>query len=335
MKATLILRATLVALYFITFAAGTATAEIVYQTVTVGDPGNAGDETVMQQDQTTGYGSVSYTYAIGKYEVTLAQYTTFLNAVAAADPNGLYNPNMATNLNIAGIARLGSSGSYVYSVTGDGNRPVTYVSMLDAMRMANWIHNGQAGAGTTETGAYTLSLGQQATHNPGAKVWIPTENEWFKAAYYDPTVAGANKYWQYATRSNSAPGNVMGPGANQANYYNGVYSVTQSGTLSDPQNYLTAVGAFSGSASYYNTFDQNGNAFELNEAVIGNFRGLRGGAWWDPTYNLESSDRNMYDPLGENFNVGFRFAAIEPVPEPSGLLNVLLCLGLAAMRRRR
>jgi len=56
--------------------------------VTVGNPGNAHDTQVMN-DRTTGYGSVCYTYQIGKYEVTAGQYTTFLNAVATtSDPMG-------------------------------------------------------------------------------------------------------------------------------------------------------------------------------------------------------------------------------------------------------
>jgi hypothetical protein len=50
--------------------------------VTVGNPGNAPD--------TTGYGAVSYVYKMDKYDVTTAQYTQFLNAVAATDTYGLY-----------------------------------------------------------------------------------------------------------------------------------------------------------------------------------------------------------------------------------------------------
>ena len=65
---------------------------ITIDTVTVGDPGNAADT---HHSGTTGYGSVSYTYNIGKYEVTAGQYTAFLNAVAKTDTYGLYNTDMA------------------------------------------------------------------------------------------------------------------------------------------------------------------------------------------------------------------------------------------------
>jgi hypothetical protein len=84
-------------------------------TVPVGNPNNAADNAVMD-DGTSGYGSVGYNYSIGEYDVTVGQYAAFLNAVAATDTYGLYNPNMATNLNIAGIAQNGTSGSYTYSV---------------------------------------------------------------------------------------------------------------------------------------------------------------------------------------------------------------------------
>ena len=66
----------------------TASATVNIDMVTVGNPGNAPDTRYRLR---TGFGSVDYVYQIGKYEVTAGQYTEFLNAVAKADPNGLYN----------------------------------------------------------------------------------------------------------------------------------------------------------------------------------------------------------------------------------------------------
>ena len=121
---------------------------LTLDTVTIGDLGNPNDS--------TGYGGVSYRYAIGKYEVTLNQYTEFLNAVADTDTYALYNIYMAADLNIAGISQTGTSGSYAYSVIGDGNRPVSYVNWFGAARFTNWLHNGQPTglqtASTTEDG---------------------------------------------------------------------------------------------------------------------------------------------------------------------------------------
>ena len=127
------------------------------QFVTVGDPGNAAD--------TTGYGAVGYTYQIGTYDVTLSQYTAFLNAVARTDTYGLYHSGMATAYPTIGITQSGSPGDYTYSVTGSygqaTNCPIFDVSWGDAARFCNWLQNGQPtgaeGNGTTETGAYTLN----------------------------------------------------------------------------------------------------------------------------------------------------------------------------------
>jgi len=261
------------------------TLPVSAQYVTVGDPGNPNDS--------TGYGGVATTYAIGTYEVTLNQYATFLNAVAATDTFNLYNTNMASDLNSAGISRTGSSGSYVYGVIGDGQRPVTYVSFYDAMRYANWL-----GTGSTETGAYTLlggtatpSNGLTVTRNVGATVWIPSENEWYKAAYYDPSVSGpVDDYWLYPMRSDTTPtSNTPGGGTNRGNFYDGDYATTQSGSYSGTQNYLTAVGAYTDSASYYGTYDQGGNVWEWNDTIIGSSRVLRGGSWNSLENDLRAS----------------------------------------------
>ena len=310
---------------------------ITLQTVTIGDPGNP-------NDTATGslYGGVGYTYNIGKYDVTLTQYTAFLNAVAATDTYALYSASMGTDLNIAGISRSGSSGSYSYAVLGSGQRPVTYVSWFDAARFSNWLHNGQPTglqvAGTTEQGAYTLNGATAGIvlKNAGAQDWLPSESEWYKAAYYDPSIAGANKYWTYATKSNTAPGNIVGGAANQANYFtnlgSNVYSVTQSGSYSPTQNYLTDVGAFTGSGSAYGTYDQNGDVFQWNDAVSGSSRGLRGGSWDYGEDNLRASDRFSGDPEIEDFFIGFRIAT---VPEPTVSVSLILAGGLMLSRRKR
>jgi sulfatase modifying factor 1 len=314
--------------------------------VTVGNAGNANDT------GGTFNGAVNYEYQIGKYDVTIGQYTAFLNA---ADPNGtnpndIYNASMGTDLNIAGISYTsGASAGAKYSVISNGgnsgNRPITYVSWFDAARFSNWMANGQ-GIGSTETGAYTLggaTSGNAVAVNPGAAFYIPTENEWYKAAYYSPNYGGVGVagYYVYATQSDTAPGNLIGNTANQANYApGGVYSVTQSGGLDANQNYLTDVGAFSGSESFYGTFDQSGNVTQWNDldGTAGSFRGRRGGHWaeTDP-FDLSSSDPMLYDPSRERERLGFRLASPVAVPEPS-TCALLLMTGAGALwmaRRRR
>ena len=336
-----------------------STHAVTIDMVTVGNPGNV-------NDPATGnlYGGVAYDYQIGKYNVTIGQYTAFLNAVAATDTHSLYSEYMATNLNTAGISRAGSSGSYTYSVINNGgdssNRPITFVSWLDSARFANWMANGQPtgaqSSTTTENGAYNVS-GATSGDAPAKNVtnpntgaapafYIPTENEWYKAAYYSPTKGGNGGYYTYATQSDTAPGNLVSSGANQANYFNGVYSVTQSSIYSPSQNYLTDVGAFTNSASFYGTFDQGGNVYEWNDldGTTGLFRGLRGGGWGDVAAVTSSSAGGKTETYlkWELENVIFtgysvRLASPVAVPEPStwvmGLAGIA-CGGWQMYRRR-
>jgi len=312
-------------------------------TVPVGNAGNAADST-------TGYGDVGYDYRIGTYDVTLTQYTAFLNSVASTDTYGLYNTSMATNLNVAGISRTGSPGSYSYAVIGDGQRPVTYVTWYDAVRFANWLTDGN-----TETGAYRITNGgnnsgtvalpttaqRAAWARDGSAYWyLPDENEWYKAAYYDPTIAGSNKYWLYPTKSNSPPSADLPPGgSNSANYFgtNG-YVLTQSISSSSTQNYLTDVGAYIDSPGPYGTFDQGGDVFQWNDldpSVSGSSRGYRGGDFAGDFGFLAASVRFYFIPTFDNYDVGFRVAGSEAVPEPSCLALLLAGAAVLGIWRQR
>jgi len=281
---------------FASLLAAPAGAGITYERVTVGNAGNAGD--TRTGTNTLGKGAVGYDYQIGKYDVTIGQYTAFLNAVdpTGTNPNGIYKRQMQSVLSIAGIsynavaaagskyAVIGPSGP-AYGQTG-ANRPITYVTWYAAARFANWMTNGQ-GSGSTETGAYDLATaapGVAPAKTPGAAFYIPNENEFYKAAYYSPNYGGVGVpgYYAYATQSNTAPGNIVEGTANQANsVVGGVFSVTQSSSYSASQNYLTDVGAFTVSNSFYGTFDQSGDVFQWNDldSQPGSTRGLRGGSW--------------------------------------------------------
>ncbi len=297
---------------------------IEYELVTIGDPGNA--------DDTTGFGGVAYAYRIGKFHVTIAQYTAFLNAVAVTDTYGLYNAGMGSIAGVAGISRSGEQGSYVYAVMensgSSANRPATSVSWFNAARFANWMANGQPvgaqDATTTENGTYPLNgttsgsaVARNAVNpNTGAApaYALPLEDEWYKAAYYSPLRNdGSGGYFTYATQSDELPGNAIGDAANQANYISEEtgYCVSQSPDFSATQNYLTDVGSFTASASHYGTFDQTGNVWQWNDldGTPGASRGLRGGAYTSTPPYLRSSYRMGYSPDRYNANGGFRLAA--------------------------
>jgi formylglycine-generating enzyme required for sulfatase activity len=254
------------------------------------------------------------------------QYAELLNSVAAPDPNLLYSTFMGSDATFGGITRSGISGSFSYSVkSGFASKPVTYVSFWDAARFANWLQNGQPTglqtSLTTEDGAYTLSPAAIAANsvlrNTGASVFLPSESEWYKAAYYDP-IAGL--YYNYPTGTNATIGCVA-PGSDTGNSAN-----CSSGALTD-------VGAYALSDSPSGTFDQGGNVFEWHEEIkFTSVRGLRGGAWGYTPSSLAASYSNSGSPAFGGDFIGFRVASI---PEPSTALLVLTGLGSLALRHRR
>jgi sulfatase modifying factor 1 len=291
----------------------------------VGHPGNRADTNPRSH-----YGAVGYAYNIGTYDVTNSQFEEFLNAKDPTGANtlGLYSPFMAgwgINYNAAN-----ANGSKYGLISGDGNRPVNFVTWYDAIRFANWLNNGQ-GNGDTETGAYTLlggtptpSNGPSITRNVGASVFLPSEDEWYKAAYNIP---GTNSYYQYPTNTNFIPiASVPTSTPNSVNYDN-------------VMSHLTDVGAYSGTTSPYGAFDMGGNVFQWNEAlVVPMDRGLRGGSFVSNQGYLLSDGRGSADAEFDDYPVGFRVASVISVPEPSSAILAGLGFGSFAAwawRRRK
>ncbi len=316
--------AALAAIFLIT----PASAVVSIDYVAVGNPGNAANPADGNANLggVQNFGAVSYSYQIAKNETTITQFAGFLNAVAKRDTYGIYNSEMATNPNSAGIIRSGSSGNYTYSVIGgSGNKPITFVSWFDGARFCNWLHHGQPTGlqttGTTEDGAYALlgAVSGIVQKNAGAKAWLPSEDEWYKAAYYDPTKnAGAGGYWQHGNQSDAMVSNTVGV-AGASNF---------SGTG------LTNGGAYGAdSDSFYGTNDQAGNVSEWNDGLDPRgFRSVRGGAWFNSEPGVSSAVPDERLPQQEWFFVGFRVAT---VPEPSSLVLTVLAGGGLLTRRKR
>jgi len=311
------------------------THAVTIDMVTVGDPGNTADDTT--------YGAVATSFQIMKYEWTNSQYTDFLNSVAATDTYSLYNSNMDSNAR-GGITQSGSSGSYTYAVKTDmGDKPVNYVSWFDAARVSNWLMNGGTSSSSTETGAYTLSgstSGNAPAVNPGATFYVPTEDQWYKAAYYKGGNTNAG-YWDYATQSDTVPTEVTagstgigssGSTGNFANYNSAADWNGENGNV-------TTVGT-NGGASAYGAFDMSGNLREWNDltGAAGSSRGLRGGDWSNYAFDLSSSSSLGSGPSNGLNDIGFRLASPVAVPEPStwvmGLAGTA-CVAWRSVRRRR
>ena len=252
--------------------------------VTIGDAGNAADS--------TGYGAVAHEYNIGKYEVTNGQWDTF--ASVAGTPTG--NPSCAYDEN-----------PYW---TGT-NVPTNSVSWYEALQFCNYLTSGDKSQGVYLFSGNNVNPGDflgidrdLAISTYGTAYVIPTEDEWYKAAYY--TGSG---YSTYANGTDVAP--IAGDDTN----YDGVIGPWDVGNGTMEQN---------------GTFDMMGNVWEWNETLIGSTRGIRGGSYCNYGSSLRSSARVDGAPLNGNDGIGFRVAS---VPEPTTIL--LFGLGGLMLRKRK
>lgn len=316
---------------------------VTFDWATVGNPGNL-DDNKDAAEFGGEFGSVDYTFRISKHEVNNAQYTEFLNAVAATDTNNLYSSLMSIGTQ-GGIIRGGIEGIYSYAVKedvlgeGPGGGPYTYadkpvnnVSFLDALRFANWLENGQPSGmqneTTTEKGSYDLSIGNDGVREQSAKFFIPNYDEWYKAAYHKNDGVTGN-FWDYPTSSDSVPNNNLPSDdtGNSANFVDGEFTT---GSAAYP---LTDVGAYSQSVSSYGTFDQGGNVAEWTESSLPNFGIPTGGMWHKPSGRLKANTGLLLsvEASYQDSGLGFRVANI-PEPTTSALALAALCLVVSRCR---
>jgi len=282
-------------------------ADLTIDLTYIGNAGNVAD--------TTGYGAVTSPYYISTYEITVGQYAEFLNSVAQADPYGLYNPSMASGPLGPFLLQSGLEGSYAYTaVSGKEDEPVRYVSFYDSLRFSNWLANGQ-GTGNTETGSYEMALGDFVERGSNATWVLPTEDEWYKAAYYDP-VSGL--YYDYPNGTDAIPSEPTDETTPRSmNFGDAPYWQTT--------GYYTATGETTG-ISPFGTYDQGGNVREWIETRSVQFPDhiIRGGGFTSDANDLNATTAYGYGPDTEGAGFGFRVAFI--VPEPSTVM--LLFFGL-------
>ena len=139
-----------------------------------------------------------------------------------------------------------------------------------------------------------------------ALVFLPSENEWYKAAYHKNDGVTGN-YFDYSTSSDSVPSNDLinpDPG-NNATFFDYGY------TIGSPYH-KTEVGAHENSDSPYGTFDQSGNVWEWTETLVySTNRVMRGGAFNNSSSSIRSSYRYNYNPSNESDHpIGFRVASV-------------------------
>ncbi len=250
--------------------------------VNIGNLDNTGDTANSVNGNNPG--SVSYSYSIGKYEVTAAQWSTVLSA----DSN------------------IGNAG------TGSGSQPTSSTSWYEAAKFANWLTSGDA-----LTGAYSFSDASTMTgidrstalNIYGTIYVIPTEDEWYKAAYLKSDGSG---YTLYATGESIPTAGI------DSNYASANVQPWNIGT---------------GTIENNGTYDMGGNVWEWAEGAydgtldsLSENRVKRGGARNSNVNGIKSSGRNSLSPNTTDVTNGFRLVSITnvAVPEPSsaGLLAI-------------
>ena len=342
------LRAFAGAVALVVFALLSPASAVEFPWRPVGSIGNA--------PNTTGLGQVMHNYKISANDTTIDQYAEFLNK-SEVGKKGLYDvwstnigKNTIAPASPSGISRTGSANNYVYTVvSGFGSKPVNFVSWFSAARFVNWYANGGGDGSATETGSYTLVEGQTSgnivSRNINAQIFLPSADEWTKAAFYKGGATG--EYWLWPTQSNILPVAVLPPtdGQNVANYR----AVTD-GTPAVVFG-MTNVGAYVNTKSTYGLFDMLGNVTQMTDTAGANpteFQAF-GGSFSTLQTSTSSADINSWssNPTGgQKFRpggnataaIGFRVAAIA-VPEPGNMVAAAMGIGglfgLQIMKRRK
>jgi len=260
-------------------------------------------------------------YRMGVHEITNDQWSKFqasLGVPVTGNPSNAYDANPYY------------TGTHI---------PVNNVSWYEAAQFVNWLNTstGHQAAykfnGTQGTSGYTLTTweaseadgGSNLYRNKNAIYFLPTDDEWVKAAYWNGTTLQT-----YATK----PGDVLhkGDGVSGTGWN---YNDDPGSFPPPPPGSPWDVG--SGSEELNGTFDMMGNASEWmeNALVSGDYgtdsdRGERGGSFFGNAKSLKSSAGTYEAPYGEYNTIGFRVAS---VPEPASL--GLLMLGALALLKRK
>lgn len=280
-----------------TFGTGANTFTIEF--VTIGNPGNGDDAGAGGGKYSAPDGGVPYAYRMGKYEISQ-------NVITKATAGGLVG---------------------VVAGAHTGNKPAGSMSWFEAAAFVNFLNTStghQAAYDLTFSGgAWSMTLwssevawqlgGENLYRHKDAYYFLPSDDEWYKAAFHKNDGVTAN-YWDYATGRNTIPTAVLqGTGAGTAVY----------NWQSKPADVNLA-----GGLSAYGTMGQAGNAWEWAESAFdgindssSEWRATRGGYWGDFENNLRPYIRDGNIPGGGGGYLGFRVASVVPAPTVAGIRN--------------
>ena len=291
-------------------------------------------------------GRVNRRYRIMTTQVSNTDWLAFMNAYhpyfEADGGSRLDSRFTGIDISPTTLAPGQNPGYYIYE--GHEHRPVK-ISGRMAMRYANWLHSGKGTQREAfENGAYDTSTFQispdfwyfdQAERSAGAQFWIPSLNEWIKAAHFDPDRYGEGEagYWKYPTLQDTAP--IAGPPGEGQTNRGGGFPGGGDAAIQIP------LGSYPEYASAWGMLDASGGSAEWTETVpavfdlpIGDVHlGQRvvtssgsSDHWWEDGidwYNLDSVNGGL---------VGFRVASVVPAPPSIGV--ALVAVGLLTRRRR-
>ena len=302
--------------------------------VTIGNPGNTADTTGSPNPA----GRVTYTYGIGKFEVS-------------RDIIDKYNLNFGNGNSLA-ITLYDMEGNGI--VGGNGaNKPATGVSWNEAARFVNWLNTstGNQAAYKFTTSGVNDNIAFWATDDAGydvnnpyrnslAKYVLPSYNEWYKAAYYSPN---DSTYYNFPNGSDTAPtavasGTTAGTAVYGQSFGQGPADVDQAGGLS-PYGVMGLGGNVWEWEESSGNLLNNSSSFHFGQGFRGG--GWRYGGWDDDSSDLSSSTRLSDNPMIQDASYkGFRVASLSSdappaVPEPSMMvIGTLFGLGGLAAKRR-
>ena len=206
-------------LAIVLFASSTAQLEDLGVTfMTVGDAGNPAYQLPDERNRRLtrfldGRGSVDYAFKMSRTEISIGQYVDFVNRFTPGSEQltSLLEPPVSAIWDPQFLP-VGER----YSVPAGLENTQVGLEVPQIMMYINWLHNGQTNelsgilngaydVATLDSGGQVV-LNEQAVRQPDAKFWIPTLDEYLKAAHYDPNKNGEGPgWWDYAHSSDAPP----------------------------------------------------------------------------------------------------------------------------------
>jgi hypothetical protein len=287
--------------------------------VTIGNPGNGDDAAGPLYTEDGGEfasprGGVDYVFRMSQVEVAQEWITK------------------ATALGMQNV----TAGAF------SGMQPAAQLTWYEAAAFVNWLNvsaGHQPAYNLSFSGSWSMSLwssdeawqlgGENRYRHRDTRYFLPSEDEWYKAAYHKNDGATSN-YWDYPTASNTEPIAAAGGRTEGSAVYDGV-------------SFGPAEVDDSGGLSAYGIRGMGGNVREWMESASSGLnddpfalRPARGGGWNSPLMGLQSAYKIDFSPSDSSNYIGMRIAS---VPEPSAAMSVLagclLLLRRTARPRRR